>query len=105
MNISAAVPNSLKINFRTLYHKFKKRVVSHFLITILRVLLTSFIFGAIIELFRAQELTPSSNYLPLFIPKPFRSFFSGYHLSQGKFILIGLVLIAIYAFIFYWDYL
>ncbi|MCE8162987.1 MAG: ABC transporter ATP-binding protein/permease [Candidatus Moeniiplasma glomeromycotorum] len=94
----------LQVNFRTLYRKFKKRVISHFLITIPRALLISLIFGAIVEMFRT-EITPTSNCLPLLIPKPFRPFFGDYHLSRGKFILICLVLVSIYAFSFYWDYL
>jgi hypothetical protein len=103
--MATATSSNKKVNFRILYQQFKKKVVAHFSITILRAILIEFIFGAIVALFRQENLTSSSNYTPLLIPKPFRSFFSDYHLNQGKFILIMLGVIALFAFSFYWDYL
>ncbi len=63
---------STKINFKVLYQKFKFKVIRHFALTILRVILGNIIFGAIIELFRTERLP--SDYAKLIIPEPLRKF-------------------------------
>ncbi|MCE8163826.1 MAG: ABC transporter ATP-binding protein/permease [Candidatus Moeniiplasma glomeromycotorum] len=100
------VPPSLpKINFRSLYSKFKFKVVRHFLLTILRVILIQIIFGSIVELFQVKQMP--NNFTAILVPKPLQKFLNPEKLSIPKslFIVIGLGLVSFYAFIYYWDYL
>ncbi|KLL02018.1 MAG: ABC transporter [Mycoplasmataceae bacterium RC_NB112A] len=98
-------PLPRKLRFATLFCKFKFKVVRHFLITILRVILIQILFGAIVELFQAKRMP--ANFTNLLVPEPLRDFFNTekFPLNKNQFILIGLGLVLLYAFIYYWDYL
>lgn len=90
-----------KINFRSLYSKFKFKVVRHFLLTILRVILIQIIFGSIVELFQVKQMP--NNFTAILVPKPLQKFLNPEKLSIPKslFIVIGLGLVSFYAFIYY----
>jgi hypothetical protein len=58
-----------KVNFFSLYHRFKKKVIGHFLITALWVVWNIVLFGAITELFRREALPSEFNYAKILIPE------------------------------------
>lgn len=96
-----------KINFQTLYRKFKFKVIRHFLFTILWVFWNVVLFGAIAQLFQKEKIPTGYNYAEILIPGKIREWglLNRIDIGQGLFIIIGLLLVVGYALIRYWSHL
>ena len=91
-----------KIDFWTLFEKFKFKVIRHFLVTTIWTILLSFVLAIV-----SNIISPSRSYkeisgnYALLLPEKLQKIFPA--LTKEKFIVLGLVLIFIYAFVFYFS--
>lgn len=94
-----------KIGFWSLNKKFKSKILKHFFFTAIRVIIGLIIAQAIAEIFRSEGQV--ANYADFLIPEKFRDWncFKGLILSKEAFIISGLILVGLFAFFYYWDYL
>lgn len=91
---------SRKITFKSLYRKFDFLVLKHFLISILRVILFTALFGTFRNLFQAEKLPV--NYAELLkIPSQLWQCFSIESINKEWFTIIGIILGLFYAFVYY----
>jgi len=108
-NLSSGKPKIRlkKLDFWTLFKRFKSKVIKHFLVTVFRTILNIVLFEAFFELFRISSKEEVVNFTKLLMPEKIRGWgiFRDLKLNERDFIISGLVLVLIYAFIYYWDYL
>ena len=106
-SLSNSQPLTKKIGFWTLFKKFKFRVIRHFLVSTLRTAWSLVLTAPIVALFQKEKISTGYNYAEILIPEKIRqqSLFRKISLTQGQFIVIGLLLVVGYVFIYYWDYL
>ncbi|WNE41130.1 MAG: Vitamin B12 import ATP-binding protein BtuD [Mycoplasmataceae bacterium] len=92
-----------KFNFWTLFRKFRFKIIRHFFCSALKTVLSLSLFKIIAGIFRLEK--KPDNYLNLLVKEEFQSTLGlrGVGISQGVFILIGLLLILMYALVYYWD--
>ncbi|CAG8456587.1 27236_t:CDS:2 [Gigaspora margarita] len=91
-----------KLNFWVLYEKFKSKVIKHFLLTALRVILSVTLLGIIGEIFQTKGGIPDNfNYVNL-LPEKLRSLLGKIEISKSQFVVGGLLLVLVYALVYYW---
>src|SRR4051794_26872503 len=89
-----------KINFLTLFKKFKFKVIRHFLITTIKTIIINILGGTFINLFRHEGKI--SNYGD-FLPGILKKLFGKITLGKVQFISLGIIFISIFAFLSYLD--
>ena len=87
-----------KVNFWTLFEKFKLKVIRHFLIATIWTILHVFIIAIISNIIDSGEAEIGNNYAPL-LPKQLQKIFPS--LTLQKFAFIGLFLVCFYALAVY----
>ncbi|RHZ36437.1 ABC transporter, ATP-binding protein [endosymbiont GvMRE of Glomus versiforme] len=88
-----------KINFWTLYEKFKFKVIRNFLLATILTVLSVFLMLIIDNLVSKKKIV-DDNY-SLLLPKILRGCFTS--LTKEKFILLGIILVFLYALTFYFS--
>jgi ABC-type bacteriocin/lantibiotic exporter with double-glycine peptidase domain len=89
-----------KINFWSLYKKFKFKVIKHFAFSTICTILSSLLTEAIFNLFQENEIKSGSNFsklLPAILQKKSGS------IGKEKFVAGGIIVASFYALIYYFD--
>ena len=90
-----------KLDFWVLYKKFKAKVIRHFFLTTVRVIISIILVGTISEIFRIKGGIPDNfNYANL-LPEKLRSLLGKIELSKSQFVIGGLLLVLVYALVYY----
>lgn len=103
-NLSTNSKSSIqKFNFWTLFRKFRFKVIRHFISSIILTLIGVVLSRVITEIFRLEE--KPNNWTNVLLSENIQNFLGLKHvkISEGKFIIIGLLLVSLCALIYYWD--
>ena len=94
-----------KISFWVLCKSFRFKLIKHFLFTATRVLLGIIIWESFSNLFLTENKSSISNFTELLLPEKIRQWglFKNLNLNEKQFIVVGLFLVVVYAFFYYWD--
>jgi len=87
-----------KINFQTLFRKLKFKVIKHFFFSIIQVIIGAILVTIFSKLFKQKGKITDFNKL---LPKQLRGLFGD--LSFKQFIIGGVILVLIYAFVVYFN--
>ena len=91
-----------KITFRSLYEKFRIKVIKHFLITTPYIICQNILIGIASKIFESKISDEKFNYANL-LPDPLQVFFG--NLGKVGFFLLGITLVSLFALLFYFSYL
>jgi ABC-type multidrug transport system fused ATPase/permease subunit len=96
-------PLNQKFNFWTLFRKFKFKVVRHFISSTILTLIGVILLRVITEIFQLKG--KPDNWTNVLLSENIQNFLGlkDAKISEGKFIIIGLLLVSICALIYYWD--
>lgn len=87
-----------KINFQTLHRKFKFKVIKHFFLSIIHVIIGAVLVTIFSNLFNQEGKITDFNKL---LPEQLQGLFG--NLSREQFIIGGITLVLIYASVVYFD--
>jgi len=87
-----------KVNFQTLLRKFKFKVIKHFFLSIIHVIIGAVLVTIFSNLFCQEGKITDFNKI---LPEQLQGFFD--NLSREQFIIGGIILVLIYAFVVYFD--